>query len=200
MSSIVGRLGLWRLWRNRFGRTLYRLGQRLGLVVALMVRYESPPASAGSAPTAPAAFTFDSWRAADPSLPAGPPDDIQDSDVVVGATIDGDLAGYCVLSERRLLVREIGGVVEPTGVYLWDLYVEPAYRGRGLGTALLERARADAAVVEAGTVEALVAMDNEPSRRAFAAAGFEPTQRLFSVGVGERTYRRTTPLGSAPES
>lgn len=200
MSSIVGRLGLWRLWRNRFGRGLYRRGQRLGLVVALMVQYEAAPTRASTTIDAPTAFAFDSWRAADPSLPAGAPDGLEATDVVVGATIDGELAGYCVLSERRILVREIGGVVEPTGVYLWDLYVEPAYRGRGLGTALLRRARADDAVADAGTVEALVTMDNEPSRRAFASAGFEPTERLFSVGVGEHTYRQRKPLGSAPES
>lgn len=199
MRSIVGRLGLWRLWRNRFGRGLYAWLQRLGLVVALMVRFEAPPPTDAERPATPAAFALDSWRADDPAIPAGVPGSLDAADVVVGATIDGELAGYCVVSPRPVLVKEIGGVVDPTGVYLWDLYVRPAYRGRGLGTALLWRARTGDLVAEAGTVEALVAADNEPSRRAFRSAGFEPSERLLSVGWGEHTYRRTTPLGRTPE-
>lgn len=200
MSSIVGRFGLWRLWRNRFGRGLYRLIQQIGLIVAVMVRYEVGPATDAERPSVPSAFTLDSWSADDPSIPGDVPGSLEDSDEVVGATIDGDLVGYCILSPRSVLVKEIGGVVEPDGVYLWDLYVEPAYRGRGLGTALLWRARVDGVVAETGTVEALVAADNEPSRRAFRSAGFAPTEQVFSVGWREQSFRRTTPLGSAPES
>lgn len=205
MRSFVGRLGLWRLWRNPVGRRCYELLQRLGLVVAVMVRYETGPATAGSARPVPAAFDVDSWRADDPALPGSVPGSLDADDVVVGATYEGELVGYCVLSSRTVSVREIGDTVEPHGVYLWDLYVRPAYRGRGLGTALLQRARADDVVATAaaergeGGVEALVAADNRPSRAAFRSAGFEPTERLVSIGLGGRTYRRRTPLGGTAE-
>lgn len=165
-----------------------------------MVRYETSPATAAERPSVPAAFDLERWRADDPTIPGDVPGSLDSTDVVVGATIDGDLVGYCVLSPRDVFVREVGDVVEPSGVYLWDLYVRPAYRGRGLGTALLWRARADEIVATAGTLEALVAADNQPSRRAFRSAGFEPTERLLSVGWGEYTYRRQRPLRSTGES
>lgn len=194
MRSIVGRFGLWRLWRNPLGRRLYRLLQRLGLVVAAMVRYETTPATAAERPAVPTAFELDSWRADDRSLPADVPSGLEPTDVVVGATLEDDLVGYCVLSPRSVLVEEIGGVVEPTGVCLWDLYVKPGYRGRGLGTALLWRARVDDLVAETGRIEAFVAVDNRPSRRAFRSAGFVPAERLLAVGWRERTYRRRRSL------
>lgn len=165
-----------------------------------MVRYETRPAAATEQPSVPAAFALDSWRADDPSLPDGVPESLEPSDVVVGATFEGDLVGYCVVSPRDVFVREIGAVVEPSGVYLWDLYVQPAYRGRGLGTALLRRARAESAVPDGDTIEALVALNNHPSRQAFRSAGFEPTERLVSVGLGDRRYRRTRPLGGGGQT
>ena len=200
MSPLVRRLGLWRLWRNRFGRWCYRLLQRLGFVAALMIRYEAGPAVDADRPSVPAAFELERWPADDPSISGEVPGSLEGTDVVVGATIDGELVGYGILSPRSVEVPEIGGVVEPDGVYLWDLYVDPAYRGRGLGTALLWRARIDAIAADTGTVEALVAADNEPSRRAFLSADFVPTERLLAVGWKGYTYQRTTQLGSAPEA
>lgn len=198
VRSIVSRLNLWRLWRNPAGRRLYGTLQRAGFVLALMIRYETTPVTDGGPPAVPAAFTLQRWRG-DETLPESVPGSLEPTDVVVGATIDDELVGYCVLSPRSVLVSEIGAVLEPAGVYLWDLYVKPAYRGRGLGTALLHCARNDDLAVATGTVEALVAADNEPSRRAFRAAGFAPTERLFSIGWGEQTYQRRRVLDSAPE-
>lgn len=210
MRSIVWRLRLWRFWRNRFGQRLYRLFQGLGFVAALMVRYEAGPAVDAERPPLPDAFSLDRWRGDDPSIPGDVPGTLEASDVVVGATKEGDLVGYCVLSPRAILIVETGGVVEPDGVYCWDLYVDPAYRGRGLGTGLLWRARVDgiaaeagtagAGTVGAGTVEALVAADNEPSRRAFRSADFVPTERLLSLGWAGHTYRRTSSLEGTPET
>lgn len=201
VSSTVGRDRLRRLWANPLGRRLSRLLEQAGLDVAVMVRYEAAPTEATDTEVTsdggpvPAGFALERWRADDPAISEAVPGEREAADVVVGATIDGDLVGYCVVSPRPVRVEEIGGVVEPRGVSLWDLYVHPAFRGRGLGTALLRRARATEAATEAGTIEALVAAANEPSRRAFAAAGFVPTERVASVGWRDRRFRRTRPLG-----
>lgn len=169
-----------------------RLCQRLGLVASLVVRYEA--AATAASPETPRGFSLRRWRPDDPSFPDAVSASLDPDDVVVGARIDGLLAGYCVLSDRPVRVREVGGVVEPAGVCLWDLYVEPPYRARGLGTALVQFARTDDVVADAGIVEALVAADNEPSRRAFRAAGFAPADRVVAVGWRNHTVSRTRSL------
>lgn len=194
MRPFVRRRGLWRRWRDRVGRGLYRLLQRLGVAVAPMVRYEAGPTTGATAASVPAAFSLDRWRADDPALPGTVPAALDPADVVVGATLDGDLVGYCVLSPRAVAVEEIGSVVDPSGVCLWDLYVTPGCRGRGLGTALLRRARGDELAETHGRVAALVAADNEPSRRAFRAAGFAPAELLVPIGRGDRIVRLSRPL------
>lgn len=183
-----------RRWRKWIGSRCVRLCQRLGLIASLVVRYEA--AATAASPETPKGFSLRRWRPDDPTFPNGVSASLDPDDVVVGATDDGQLAGYCVLSARPVRVREVGGVVEPAGVCLWDLYVEPPYRGRGLGTALVQFARMDDVVADAGTVEALVAADNEPSRRAFRAAGFAPAGRIVAVGWRDHTVSRTRRFGS----
>ncbi len=65
---------------------------------------------------------------------------------------------------------------------LSNLYVEPAYRGNGIGTALLERVeeRLSARGVEVCLLEAMVA--NEAARRFYHSAGYEP----FRIGYQRR--------------
>lgn len=189
MRSIVGRLDSPRRWREGIGRRGFHLCERLAPGVAVTVRYVAPTTADGSGPAAPNAVAFDRWRADDPSIPADVPTSLDATDVVVGATMAGDLVGHCIVSPRPVRDGQSGSR-EQIVVSLWDLYVEPAYRSRGLGRTLLWRARTDGAVADADRVEALVAASNEGSRRAFRAAGFEPAERVISVGWGERTYRR----------
>jgi UDP-2,4-diacetamido-2,4,6-trideoxy-beta-L-altropyranose hydrolase len=65
--------------------------------------------------------------------------------------------------------------------------VDPAWRDRGYGAALIRAAcRAYFASPSAETVEAYVKEDNEPSRRAFLAAGFEEAGPCERSGVPAR--------------
>lgn len=180
--------------RERLGRRLYGLLQRAGPVVAVTVRYEAAPAGEPAAASVPAAFTLDRWRADDDGLPAGAPSTLAAQDAVVVVALEGELVGICVLSPRADAGGDLAAAIDPGDVACWDLYVEPAYRGRGLGTALLRRARADALVADHGRVVALVAADNRRSRRTFRAAGFAPSDRLVSLEWGERSLQRRTAL------
>lgn len=60
------------------------------------------------------------------------------------------------------------------GVYLEDLYVRPAYRGRGLGRALLAELARTAAERGYGRVSWWVLDRNEPAHAFYRAIGAEP--------------------------
>jgi RimJ/RimL family protein N-acetyltransferase len=65
--------------------------------------------------------------------------------------------------------------------------VDPAWRDRGYGAALIRAAcRAYFASPSADAVEAYVKEDNEPSRRAFLAAGFDEAGPCERSGVPAR--------------
>ena len=60
------------------------------------------------------------------------------------------------------------------GIYLEDLFVRPAHRGRGLGKALLERLAARARDENLGRLEWSVLDWNEPSIAFYRSLGAEP--------------------------
>ncbi len=60
------------------------------------------------------------------------------------------------------------------GIYLEDLFVRPAYRGRGLGKALLERLAARTRDEKLGRLEWSVLDWNEPSIAFYRSLGAEP--------------------------
>jgi len=88
------------------------------------------------------------------------------------------------------------GAGEPLGTVRFDreasvavvsTTVDPAWRDRGYGAALIRAAcRAYFASPSADTVEAYVKEDNEPSRRAFLAAGFDEAGSCERSGVPAR--------------
>jgi RimJ/RimL family protein N-acetyltransferase len=88
------------------------------------------------------------------------------------------------------------GAGEPFGTVRFDreasaavvsTTVDPAWRDRGYGAALIRAAcRAYFASPSADTVEAYVKDDNEPSRRAFLAAGFDEAGRCQRSGAPAR--------------
>jgi GNAT superfamily N-acetyltransferase len=182
--SAMARLGLWRLSRHPLVRSAYEwLGDR-GLVLARLDRYERPTADAPAWPDRP-----------DVTVSVAPvtetcPDRLRDEpiapdDRVVLAGRDGRAVGSFVLSSRPVYVPALERRLRPPGVYGWELFVEPAARGEGVGTDLIRAAVAWTG--EQPGVErcsAFVAPDNRPSRRAFAAAGFRPTVRHTAVGLG----------------
>ncbi|MDQ7030243.1 MAG: GNAT family N-acetyltransferase [Ardenticatenia bacterium] len=89
-----------------------------------------------------------------------------ESRLVVAETPGGENVGHVWLG----VVRD-----SYTGAkrgYIYDLYVEPAWRGRGVGRALLaeaERHSRELGCVELGLT---VAATNVPARRLYEAAGF----------------------------
>jgi GNAT superfamily N-acetyltransferase len=60
------------------------------------------------------------------------------------------------------------------GVYLEDLFVQPAYRGRGVGRALFKRVARIAVERDAGRLEWSVLDWNEPALKFYRAMGAQP--------------------------
>jgi len=188
--SALARLGLWRLTRHTLARSAYEWVAERGLVLARLDRYERPTANAPPWPDR-SGLTFSVYP-----IREGPPgrlreEPIAPDDRVVQARRDGRTLGSFVLSERTVYVPALGHRLRPPGVYGWELFVEPAARREGIGTDLIRAAVAWAG--ERPGVErcsALVAPDNRPSRRAFAAAGFRPTVRHTAVGLGPWRWDR----------
>ena len=60
------------------------------------------------------------------------------------------------------------------GLYLEDVYVQPAYRGRGIGKALLTRVAQIAVERDCGRMEWSVLNWNEPSIRFYDSLGAKP--------------------------
>lgn len=91
------------------------------------------------------------------------------SDELLVARIDGEIVGFVMfgLEQRLYQVSTVRGIVH-------NLYVRPAHRDRGVGTALLEAAERGLvdAGVEAISLEALAA--NEAARRFYDRHGYAP--------------------------
>lgn len=81
------------------------------------------------------------------------------------AVVDGRGAGAVVT------VTDPPYPATPAGAYVMDLYVVPAERRRGIGSALVRNALA---ALAGRTVHLRVDDDNETARRLYAAHGFAP--------------------------
>jgi GNAT superfamily N-acetyltransferase len=97
---------------------------------------------------------------------------------VLIATVEGDPAGFA------LFFHNYSTFLAQRGLYLEDLFVKPAYRGRGIGRALLERLAAIAVERNCGRFEWSVLDWNEP------AIGFY--KKLGAVPLDEWTIFRVT--------
>ncbi len=208
--SLLERTGLWRLFRNDAARRVYDGLAAAGVAFGVMRWYAGPavgsePGRAGAedAPDgsdsgAPDGVALRTVPADDARVPgrltgAG---DVDGGDVVVCAREDGRTVGACLLGDRPVAVPELGVTVDPPGAYLWKLAVDPAERGRGIGTALVRASRRAATDLGADGVWALVAVDNVPSQGAFESAGYADRGRAVAVSVrGRQVYRRTAPSG-----
>ena len=193
------RLVLWRLTRHPTTRRLYDAIERRGVFLAQLDRFRRPAAGDPETPEPPAGVRLSTTRAADgvPDRLAGSP--IAPDDVIVRAHRGGETVGSCCLSHRPVYVPELHRRLDFEGTYLWKLCVAPAERGRGIGSAIIGRAIEASAATTAG-IEALVAPDNLPSRRAFSGCGFHPVERFTSLGAGRHQWHRQQPLdGKTPE-
>ena len=97
---------------------------------------------------------------------------------VIIARVGGDPAGFA------LFFHNYSTFLAQRGLYLEDLFVKPAYRGRGVGRALLERLAAIAVDRGCGRFEWSVLDWNEP------AIGFY--KKLGAVAMDEWTIFRVT--------
>jgi ribosomal protein S18 acetylase RimI-like enzyme len=91
--------------------------------------------------------------------------------VVLVAELDGVVAGYTYAGMEGLDYMSLRG---PAGV-LYDIVVDPAHRGQGVGALLLDATLAALASRGAPQVVLSTAERNEPAQRLFARAGFRRT-------------------------
>ena len=89
------------------------------------------------------------------------------AEVLIGE-IDGKPEGFA------LFFRNYSTFVSKPGIYLEDLYVRPASRGRGLGKALLKHVARQAVERGCGRLEWSVLDWNEPALRFYHALGARP--------------------------
>jgi ribosomal protein S18 acetylase RimI-like enzyme len=183
---------LWRLTRNRYSRALYEWLAERGLRVSVLLEYRRP-AEALSVDE-PGAVEI---REQHPDSIAEYRDEtaLSHSDLVLGAYRDGERVGSLLVGlDRSIPVAPLERRFDPAGGYLWRLWVDAPARGRGIGTALVRAGVGATAERDLANAVALVARDNLPSRRAFAASGFEPPieHRYLSVAgwTRSRTVRR----------
>lgn len=121
---------------------------------------------------------FDAARfiAASPSTPSGYASylgtQLEEPDVVIlVAESDGDVIGYTYAGVEGWDYMSLRG---PAGV-LYDIVVDPASRGRGVGRQLLDATLAVLAERGAPRVVLSTAEQNEPAQRLFERAGFRRT-------------------------
>jgi ribosomal protein S18 acetylase RimI-like enzyme len=91
--------------------------------------------------------------------------------VILVAESDGDVIGYTYAGVEGWDYMALRG---PAGV-LYDIVVDPARRGKGVGRQLLEATLAVLAERGAPRVVLSTAEQNEPAQRLFASAGFRRT-------------------------
>ena len=91
--------------------------------------------------------------------------------VVLVAEDDGDVLGYTFAGIEGYDYMELRG---PAGV-LYDIVVDQAHRGRGIGQALLDATLAELKTRGAPRVVLSTAERNESAQRLFARAGFRRT-------------------------
>jgi len=104
--------------------------------------------------------------------------------VVLVAEDDGDVLGYTFAGIEGYDYMELRG---PAGV-LYDIVVDQAHRGRGIGQALLDATLAELKTRGAPQVVLSTAERNESAQRLFARAGFRRTMiemtRELESGAG----------------
>jgi len=184
-------LGFWRLTRNRYGRRLYDRLARIGVRFATLEIYSRPLDGAtyehGSLP----AGVRVAVDRADGVQSVDPPAAVRGDDRVVTARLDGSIVGRVFVTHgRSVFVPPLEADIDPDGAYCWRLAVSRAHRRRGIATALLARAVSVASETGANAAHALIAVDNVPSKRAFAACGFDSRGVITHGRIGPWKRRR----------
>ncbi|MFB1064030.1 N-acetyltransferase family protein [Natrinema sp. H-ect4] len=110
----------------------------------------------------------------------------QVADGLLVARLEGDIVGFASVSIERGTLE-----LDSTRGMLSNIYVEPAVRGRGIGTALLEAA--EESVAERGADELLleVMADNEAARRFYRRQGYDEFRVTMSRSLEDRKENDT---------
>ncbi len=99
------------------------------------------------------------------------------------ADVEGQVAGYLVLTFGYSM--EYGG----RSAFIDDLFVRPALRNRGVGRALVARARAICEDLGVRAMHLEVARSNGPAKAVYFGVGFERTDReLLTLGLAAPTH------------
>ena len=105
------------------------------------------------------------------------------------AKVNGQVVGYGRVIE---LAAGEAGPGTPAGCYLSGVLVDPAWRGRGISTALT-RARLRWAFAHTGTVFYVAGADNAASFRLHEALGFQEVKRCLTSIAIDRTVTLVDP-------
>jgi phosphinothricin acetyltransferase len=102
--------------------------------------------------------------------------------------IDGHIAGWFSFHSfiKRAAYRGTAEI---------SVYVREKFRGRGVGTALLEKAIAESPNFEISALIGCIFVHNEPSLRLFARMGFERWGFLPRVALVDRVERGVVVMG-----
>jgi GNAT superfamily N-acetyltransferase len=110
------------------------------------------------------------------------------------ARLDGEPVGFA------LFFHNYSTFVGKPGLYLEDLFVEPAHRGKGVGKALLQRLAAIAIERDCGRMEWAVLDWNQPSIGFYRSLGAVPMDDWTVFRLAGEALRRTASASSRPES
>lgn len=186
---------VWRLTRNPYGKRLYESLDAVGLSVAVLQVYRRSLANPAAPDRSDAVLRYHEPAAV--GEPFRDADALDRADRVIGAYADGARIGSVLLTlDGPVHVDPLDRQFDPDGAYVWRLYVDPDHRRQGVGRTLVRAALWATANVAPSTdaVTALVARDNVPSQRVFAAAGFEPERELQYLRLGKFECRRSRTL------
>ena len=109
--------------------------------------------------------------------------------------------GYQVVEEDGRVLGAAGGGVAEEGIgELYVIYLDPAERGRGLGTLLLDRVIEQARAAGAREMWVSVVVDNNKGIPFYRARGFEQVEKRQAFGSGPDddvwSWRMRRPLPS----
>lgn len=183
---------LWKVTRTRPARAVYEALAARGVKAATMLLYVSESVPEHRSPEGVTFVRYDGGASPGDARDEAY-DELDGRDEVLFALVDGEYAGRVFLSERPVPEQAIDQTVDRQGAYVWRLYTDPAFRGRGVASALVARGVSLAhETFDVDRAYALVARDNYPSKRTFEKNGFEAHERVdyWRVGpVSRRNWR-----------
>lgn len=100
--------------------------------------------------------------------------------------VDGVVAGYAILAIG--FDHEVGGRIGT----ITDFYLQPGFRGRGIGTETLAQIEREAVTLGLEALELEVSNDNEQAKRLYLKMGFQAADRI-------PMYKRLTKIQGPPE-